>query len=619
MAGTHQSQLKSLSPELSANGNTLVIPQIHQQAKQAPHEVKQIHQEANSAWIRTLSRQNIHEPNWIGPSHPLNSHQQNSHTPLPNSPLSEIRANADFVALWQRYHDSACHARLLETHSSHHAVPSQHTMSLQNAVLTTLEHARVLALGSRYFPGVALNIGHYFIKKAPYITRSEMLKGIAFVKFMEKSIPLPLTILSEKWEDHFRCLSDLWEDLSTFIQNQEDFGLYLLAFLEHLPEPPALEDQIGRECFQFKSSPEIDLTPELNMPDVNDSGENSESSEPNPENPPQDSDQGIISHKNTTDNGKAYIPYTTIFDQVLTPTMLVSAKKRAQYRAQLEKNAAPYRQVVSRLARRMIRQLMAWQRRSWLFDQEEGLLDARRLATLVADPFNTQLFMQESETPFPATMVTLLIDNSGSMKGEPILIAALTTEIVASALERCGVKVEILGYTTRKWNGGDSRQQWIESGTPTHPGRLNDLLHIVYKDADTPWRRAKHHLGTMLHPDLLKENIDGEALLWAWHRLLARPEPRRILLVVCDGSPHDEATMTANGREYLVRHLRNAIETIEKSSVHLGAVGIGQNVGRYYHRAVFVQKLEHLGEEVMGLLLDMLAPQTISGNIGSSR
>ena len=251
---------------------------------------------------------------------------------------------------------------------------------------------------------------------------------------------------------------------------------------------------------------------------------------------------------------------------------------------------------------------MAWQRCYRLFDQEEGFLDARRLAGLAANPFNTQIFMQESEAPFPATVVSLLVDNSGSMKGKPILIAALTTEILAGALERCGIKVEILGYTTRAWNGGQSRQHWLESGRPTHPGRLNDLLHIVYKDADTPWRRARRHLGAMLHPDLLKENIDGEALLWAWRRLLVRPEPRRILLVVCDGSPHDEATLYANAPDYLVRHLRRTIETIERSPVQLAAIGIGHDVGRYYNNALFLQELENLGKNLTGQLIEMLTP-----------
>ena len=306
-----------------------------------------------------------------------------------------------------------------------------------------------------------------------------------------------------------------------------------------------------------------------------------------------------------------YRAYTTAFDRTTPAEALFSPQERLFYARQLDRESMPYRSTVTRLARRLMRQVMAWQRRSWVFDQDEGSLDPRRLAGLVADPLNHRIFMRETEAPFPATVVGLLLDNSGSMKGRPIQMAAMTMKILSEALERCGVRTEIVGYTTRAWNGGRAREQWQQAGSPGHPGRLNESLHIVYKSADTPWRRARHNLGIMLHPDLLKENIDGEALLWAWKRLLNRPEPRRILLVICDGDPHDEATVCGNGPDYLVRHLRSVIARIERSTVQLAAIGIGQPVGRFYTRAVFLEKMENLAEKLSHQLLGLLSPSCV--------
>lgn len=537
----------------------------------------QAYRQANAAWVRTLSRQKRH-------ADPPPVHIES----LNHQPLSDVRENADRTALRQRYHDPVRHARLLP------ADP------IRQAVLTVLEHARVQALGSRFFPGVALNLNRHFLKSGPAISPSEMLEGLAFVRLGAKPMPSALVQRSLKWEDAFRCFCDLWKPLGGFIQNQETFALHVSAFLEHVPEIPDLTGTETSHLTEINPPEAIISEAVVSEDDIKDPV----------------SHKGPMSDENGTDHEKPYAPYTTDFDRVITATDLFNAEERALYREQLDRELTPYRQMVSRMARRMIRQLMARQRRSWLFDQEEGILDARRLACLAANPFNTQIFMLEAKSPFPSTVVSLLIDNSGSMKGKPILIAALTTEILAAALERCGVKVEILGYTTRSWNGGRSRQRRLESGAPTHPGRLNELLHIIYKDAGTPWRRARHHLGAMLQPELLKENIDGEALLWAWRRLLARPEPRRILLVVCDGSPHDEATLSANAPGYLSRHLHSAIKTIESSPVQLGAIGIGHDVARYYHRAVFLREVEELGENLMRQLLEMLTPQPAGGNYG---
>jgi len=260
--------------------------------------------------------------------------------------------------------------------------------------------------------------------------------------------------------------------------------------------------------------------------------------------------------------------------------------------------------VVSRLANRLQRRLLAKQNRAWMFDLEEGILDTARLTRVVVDPTSPLSFKEEQDTEFRDTVVTLLLDNSGSMRGRPIMVAAVCADILARTLERCAVKVEILGFTTRAWKGGMSRDDWIKEGKPPQPGRLNDLRHIVYKGADTPWRRARKNLGLMMREGLLKENIDGEALVWAHQRLIARPEQRRILMVISDGAPVDDSTLSVNSGHYLERHLRKVISEIEQNSpVELIAIGIGHDVTRYYRRAVTIVDVEQLG----GVMTENLA------------
>jgi len=262
--------------------------------------------------------------------------------------------------------------------------------------------------------------------------------------------------------------------------------------------------------------------------------------------------------------------------------------------------------VIARLANRLQRRLLAKQTRAWEFNIEEGLLDTARLARIVVNPMHSLSFKREREMEFRDTVVSLLIDNSGSMRGRPITVAAMSADILARTLERCGVKVEILGFTTRMWKGGQSRERWIAAGKPANPGRLNDLRHIVYKSADAPWRRARKNLGLMLREGILKENIDGEALLWAHNRLLGRPEQRRVLMVISDGAPVDDSTLSVNPGNYLERHLREVIEWIEtRSPVELIAVGIGHDVTRYYHRAVTIVDAEQLGGTMMEKLAEL--------------
>lgn len=301
-----------------------------------------------------------------------------------------------------------------------------------------------------------------------------------------------------------------------------------------------------------------------------------------------------------------YRVYTEEFDEVVAANDLCDEDELTRLRAYLDSQLTGLQGVVTKLANRLQRRLMAQQNRSWDFDQEEGLLDAARLARVVISPGHSLSYKVEQDQEFKDTVVTLLIDNSGSMRGRPISIAAISADIMARTLERCGVKVEILGFTTRAWKGGQSREKWLAGGKPAQPGRLNDLRHIIYKKADEPMRRARKNLGLMMREGLLKENIDGEALLWAHTRLLARPEDRRILMVISDGAPVDDSTLSVNSAGYLEQHLRKVIDWIEKQSpIQLVAIGIGHDVTRYYKRAVTIMDVEQLGGTIIEQLADL--------------
>jgi cobaltochelatase CobT len=299
-----------------------------------------------------------------------------------------------------------------------------------------------------------------------------------------------------------------------------------------------------------------------------------------------------------------YVRFTEKHDEIIAATELCDADELTRLRAYLDQQMTHLQGAVTKLANRLQRRLMAQQNRAWDFDQEEGQLDAARLARVIVSPGQSLSYKIERDTDFRDTVVTLLIDNSGSMRGRPISIAAISADILARTLERCGVKTEILGFTTRTWKGGQSREDWLAAGRPPHPGRLNDLRHIIYKPADEPYRRARRSLGLMMREGLLKENIDGEALMWAHQRIINRPEERRILMVISDGAPVDDSTLSVNHGAYLDQHLRQVIEWIEnRSPVELCAIGIGHDVTRYYSRAVTIMDAEQLG----GTMVEQLA------------
>ena len=306
--------------------------------------------------------------------------------------------------------------------------------------------------------------------------------------------------------------------------------------------------------------------------------------------------------------GPEYHAFAPKFDEVIAAEDLCDHDELERLRSYLDKQLAHLQGIVARLANRLQRRLMAQQNRAWEFDLEEGMLDPARLSRVVTDPYHPLSFMNEKEATFRDTVVTLLLDNSGSMRGRPITVAATCADILARTLERCGVKVEILGFTTRAWKGGQSREAWLAAGKPANPGRLNDLRHIIYKSADAPWRRARKNLGLMMREGLLKENIDGEALDWAHKRLLGRSEQRKILMMISDGAPVDDSTLSVNPGNYLERHLRHIIEEIEtRSPVELIAIGIGHDVTRYYRRAVTIVDAEELGGAITEKLAELFS------------
>ena len=309
-----------------------------------------------------------------------------------------------------------------------------------------------------------------------------------------------------------------------------------------------------------------------------------------------------------SENNKKYRVYSEEFDEVIKAESLESKEELERLRITLDQQLLQLKSFVSKLANKLQRKLLAKQNRSWNFDLEEGVLDTSKLTRVIIDPLNSLSFKKEKETDFKDTLVTILIDNSGSMRGKPISVAAICADILARTLERCSVKVEVLGFTTKHWKGGSSREKWINSGKPKFPGRLNDLRHIIYKSADTPWRQSKNNIGLMLKEGLLKENIDGEALRWTFNKMKRRKEERKILMVISDGAPVDDSTLSTNANDYLESDLKNTVNSIEKfSSVELLAIGIGHDVTRYYNRAVKITDVHDLGDAMINQLTELFS------------
>ena len=551
---------------------------------------------------------------------------------LPPEQVAEARGFADGFALRLRHHDAGLHTR---------AAPPE---PVARAVFDAIEGARVEAVGARGYAGIADNLATALdvrLRSDPITrarTREEVPLSSALGLLVREALtgqPAPAVAqpglaLVRDWVAE---RADL-DALALALDDQRAFQSLAMKLLEQLDliegeiEPDEADEggdeEEGQEEQGEDESEDGEEQGGEGQAEVEARGEQTESDQEQGEGEEQSSDDSLDEMDGEAgDDGEEgmqpvrpnrpfadpsaqfdYKAWTTQYDEVIAATDLCDADELVRLRGYLDQQLVHLQSAVSKLANRLQRRLMAQQNRSWDFDQEEGLLDAARLARVIVSPGSSLSYKVERETDFRDTVVTLLIDNSGSMRGRPISIAAISADIFARTLERCGVKTEILGFTTRAWKGGQSRESWLAAGRPPQPGRLNDVRHIVYKKADEPWRRARTNLGLMMREGLLKENIDGEALLWAHARLLARPEERRILMVISDGAPVDDSTLSVNSGSYLERHLRQVIGWIEgKSPVELVAIGIGHDVTRYYARAVTIMDADQLG----GTIIEQLA------------
>ena len=552
---------------------------------------------------------------------------------LPAAQVAEARGFADGFALRQRHHDPRLHTRIAPADAS------------ARAVFDAVEQARVEALGARDMAGVRANLGHALemrLRSDPLVrarTREEVPLASALGLIVRERltgeapprIAAPGVALVREWIEE-KAAADL-DALGLALDDQDAFARLATRLLEDLelvevqPEatdPEDSADEEGEEPDQGEEDSDGDDEQQGGEGDAqmdmrseasdssDDSQETRESEEGEFDGEGQEGDEGDEGMQPVRPNRPNadtpgfldYKPYTTRFDEQIEAVELCDEEELTRLRAYLDQQLTHLQGAVTKLANRLQRRLMAQQNRSWEFDQEEGMLDAARLARVVVSPAHSLSYKIERDTDFRDAVVTLLIDNSGSMRGRPISIAAISADIMARTLERCAVKVEILGFTTRAWKGGQSRESWLQAGRPATPGRLNDLRHIVYKRADEPYRRARKNLGLMMREGLLKENIDGEALLWAHSRLIGRTEERKILMVISDGAPVDDSTLSVNTGSYLEKHLRQVIGWIEaRSPVELIAIGIGHDVTRYYSRAVTIMDAEQLG----GTMVEQLA------------
>jgi Cobalamin biosynthesis protein CobT (nicotinate-mononucleotide:5, 6-dimethylbenzimidazole phosphoribosyltransferase) len=587
---------------------------------------------ANAATLRAIGARGAVQV--VYSNDPLGLISECAHLPVPDpalglKDLARVRGETDAIALRLRYHDSMIHARCkpggeVATH-----------------LFDTLEQVRTEALGARRMTGVRQNLTaaleHRYQRLRPGLNEDlsgpalpaviglmarARLAGVAVPRAARHLVEAYRTVLEAKISPRIARLERCLKDQVAYA----DAALALIAALgidlstqdaREIPRPEtvqgtAQETLFGKQARAVSGAAQSVTSVEssaagravMEIPPVMAKRDSPPSSE-NPSNPgglrrvPQ-------SYCCARHLKPAYQVYTHAFDEVVHAHQLCDSEELVRLRKLLDRQLGQFQGIISPLTSRLQRCLLAKQSRSWEFDRDEGVLDTSRLARIVVSPLHPFAFKECQDTEFRDTIVTLLIDNSGSMRGRPIAVAAMSADILARTLERCGVKVEILGFTTRAWKGGQARLKWIADGRPASPGRLNDLRHIIYKAGNAPWRRSRMNLGLLLHQEMLKENIDGEALLWAHQRLLARPEQRRILMVISDGMPVDDSTLSANPRKYLEYHLQQVIESIERRSpVEVVAIGIGHDVTRYYRRATTLASVEQLGGIMINALADL--------------
>ena len=542
---------------------------------------------------------------------------------LPNPPssygeLASFRGKADSLACIDRFRDKTIHV-------------DAGTQRL-NSLMQEMENVRVEVLGSKKYPGIASNINAKFEEKCSLYQSFEekedvleiALEGWLRKLFLPNISSQESSKLLKDWEKEFEDKGSLFKkELIDSLEDQIKFAEISRTLLKALEieeiEPMSEEDQQEDDSDNEEQNSEDDSEEESNEAGESsdqDSQEGSDETEAEAgdvdEDAIVDENQEIVANQSWLESlvgqtaNFTYKVYTRAFDEEVTAEDLCSPEELQRLRKHLDQLMGSSKGTVSKLAHRLQRFLMAQQNRSWEFNKEEGILDSARLHKIITDPLTPLSYKVEKDTEFRDTSVSILVDSSGSMRGRSMTVAAICADIISTTLERCNVKTEVLGFTTKQWKGGDSRKMWMEDGKPENPGRLNDIRHIIFKSADTPWRRGQKNFGLMLREGLLKENVDGEALIWAHDRLSRRMEQRKILMVISDGAPVDDSTLSTNQTNFLDLHLRQVIHSIEtQSEVSLIAIGIGHDVTRYYKNAVTIHRAEELGGAMLEQLTDL--------------
>tara|TARA_B100001057_G_scaffold102487_1_gene99753 strand:+ start:8847 stop:10598 length:1752 start_codon:yes stop_codon:yes gene_type:complete len=525
------------------------------------------------------------------------------------------RGDADRQALLQKY-------KLLEK-------PSKKTgISELDFLLKDFEAVRSEILGSRDFLGVKQNLRNLFLKnlsKQTIESKQDALKIAVEISLKNKLLKQKNNKLEEVFLKPWgKALSEVESDFKLadeYLSDKEKFNEHLISLFKKLgfefehpeqEEPKSDSEEENEDTDEDSSSDqEEEDQPDNDASEVDDESETEIEDFEIEEGDVDDTEDWVENRSKLEElialnQNQEYKIFCRDFDEVVDADNLCSSEELKRLRDRLDQLIDPSKSVIAKLANRLQRLLLAQQRRSWEFDKEEGILDSSKLHKIITDPLTPLSFKTEKETSFKDTVLTMLVDSSGSMRGRSMTTAAISADIIGSTLDKCNIKTEILGFTTKHWKGGDSRKLWVECGKPSSPGRLNDLRHIIFKPADLAWRRAKKNLGLMLREGLLKENVDGEALLWASSRLIKRPEQRKILMVISDGAPVDDSTLSTNSTSYLDNHLKQVISEIEnRTELELIAIGIGHDVTKYYKKAVTIHRAEELGNVMLEQLTDL--------------
>ena len=585
-------------------------------------EIVDLFKKSLSATVKSIGKSGKIEINFVDKNSSINGKQVNLANPsissLKNN-LTYLRAEADAMALEFRLHDSQIHKKHLSSNDT------------ANEIFRVLEQSRIEAKGSNIFKGIKLNIHNkhnvdlkninnknsdkdYLVNAFKYVSYGELTNQTLDGRYLSYK-----KIIKKKLGDQY---SNYFNKLRNNIDNQENFANHIQLILDNLGffEKINIDDQEKKSL--EKNDESVD-----NKKNDNDSNEKNDkmdkkydlellSDETQPSAVDEEGEAGDDSNENNLKyfsdlksfNKKNYKYFTNEYDEIVNAQDLCDIQELDRLRLSLDQQVFSFKPLIAKIANRLQRKLLAQQNRQWEFNQEEGFLDTSRLARIIANPKNKLSFKKEKNIEFKDTIVTLLIDNSGSMRGRPITVAALCSDILARTLERCLIKTEILGFTTKAWKGGKSREKWIGENKPPNPGRLNDLRHIIYKSGDAPWRRSKKNLGLLLREGILKENVDGEALIWAFNRIQRRQENRKILIVISDGAPVDDSTLSVNPGNYLEKNLKESITQIENNTdIDLIAIGIGHDVSRYYSKAVTIMDVDQLGEVLLNELSNIFS------------